>query len=43
MKKIQYEIDGIEGKVDIVQDLIYAIIACVVVGALVYFGIRWGF
>ena len=23
MKKIQYEIDGLEGKVDIVQDLIY--------------------
>ena len=43
MKKIQYQIDGIEGKVDIVQDLVYALIACVVVGAFVYCGIRWGF
>lgn len=43
MKKIQYEIDDPEGKVDIVQDLIYALIACVFVGAFVYCGIRWGF
>ena len=43
MKKIQYQIDGLDGKVDIVQDLIYALIACVVVGAFVYCGIRWGF
>ena len=43
MKKIQYQIDGLEGKVDIAQDLVYSLIACVVVGALVYFGIRWGF
>ena len=43
MKKIQCQIDGIEGKVDIVQDLIYALIACVVLGGLVYCVIRWGF
>ena len=43
MKKIQYEIDGLEGKVDIAQDLVYALIACVVLGGLVYCGIRWWF
>ena len=43
MKKIQYQIDGIEGKVDIVQDLVYALIACVVLGGLAYCEIRWGF
>ena len=43
MKKIQYQIDGIEGKVDIAQDLVYSLIACVVIGACAYCGIRWGF
>ena len=43
MKKIQYEIDGLEGKVDIAQDLVYSLIACVVLGGLVYCGISWGF
>ena len=43
MKKIQYKIDGIDGKVDIVQELKYALIACVGLGVIVYCWVEWGF